>query len=56
MTNGLILLVLLAALVAFGWTRVRRRLGMAVTWRGLATVMAVFILAVLALWAYSTYR
>lgn len=56
MASGLILLAVLAALVAFGWTRARRRLGMAVTVRSVVTVMGVVILAVLALWAYSTHR
>lgn len=53
MAQGLILLVFLAALVTFGWTRLRRRLGMRITWETIATVMAIFILAVLALWAFS---
>jgi hypothetical protein len=52
-TQGLILLVFLAALVAFGWTRLRRRLGMRITWETIATVMAIFILVVLTLWAFS---
>jgi fumarate reductase subunit D len=51
MTNGLILLAFLAALVAFGWARFRRRLGMAVTGRTLVSVMVGFVLVVLALWA-----
>ncbi len=56
LTAGLILLVFIAALVAFGWTRLRRRAGMSVTGRHWVTVMAVVILGVLALWAYSTHR
>lgn len=56
MSSGLILLALLAALVAFGWVRMQRRLGMNVTWRRVLGVMGVFVLAVLALWAYSTHR
>lgn len=55
MTNGLILLVFLAALVAFGWTRLRRRAGLGAGGKTFLTVMVVFILAVLALWAYTQY-
>ena len=51
MTTGLILLGFLAALVAFGWSRLRRRLGMPVTGRTFTTVAVGFILVVLALWA-----
>jgi hypothetical protein len=57
MTAGLILLVFLALLVAFGWSTLRRRLNMGTTrGRTWLIVMAVFILAVLAMWAYSTHR
>jgi hypothetical protein len=57
MDPGLILLVFLALLVAFGWSRFRRRLGMGTTsGRTWLIVMAVFIVGVLALWAYSTHR
>jgi fumarate reductase subunit D len=52
-TNGLILLVFLAALTALGWIRLRRRMGMSVTGKTFLTVMVVFVLVVLALWAYS---
>jgi hypothetical protein len=57
MDPGLILLVFLALLVAFGWSRFRGRLGMGTTsGRTWLIVMAVFIVGVLALWAYSTHR
>ncbi|HXZ77810.1 MAG TPA: hypothetical protein VEH31_44020 [Streptosporangiaceae bacterium] len=57
MDPGLILLVFLALLVAFGWSRFRRRLGMGTTGgRTWLIVMGVFIAGVLALWAYSTHR
>ena len=57
MDPGLILLVFLALLVAFGWSRLRRRAGMGTTsGRTWLIVMAVFIIGVLAMWAYTTHR
>jgi hypothetical protein len=57
MAAGVILLVFLALIVAFGWSRARRRLGMGITGgRTWLIVMAVFIVGVLALWVYSTHR
>jgi hypothetical protein len=57
MDPGLILLVFLALLVAFGWSRLRRRAGMGTTGgRTWLIVMAVFILVVLTMWANTTYR
>lgn len=55
MTTGLILLVFIALLVAFGWARFRRRLGMGTSGRAWLTVMAIVILGVLALWASSIH-
>jgi hypothetical protein len=56
MATGVILLVFLALMVAFGWSRARRRLGMGTTsGRTWLIVMAVFIVGVLALWVYSTH-
>lgn len=56
MAAGLILLVFLALLVAFGWSRLRRRLGMGTTaGRTWLIVMAVFIVAVLVLWVESAH-
>jgi fumarate reductase subunit D len=52
---GAILLVFLAVLVAFGWTRARRRLGMGVTGRHYVVVIVVFCLVVLAMWAAATH-
>ena len=55
MTSGIILLVLIAALVAFVLTRMRRRMGMGnATGRTWIIIMAVVILVVLGLWAYQT--
>lgn len=51
MTSGLILLALLAIIVAFIWTRIRRRAGLSVTGRHWAAAMVVFALVVLALYA-----
>jgi ABC-type uncharacterized transport system permease subunit len=57
MATGLILLVFIALLVAFGWARFRRRLGMGTTGgRTWLTVIAVVIVGLLALWAYSTHQ
>ena len=53
MTTGLILLAFLAVLVAFFMTRMRRRLGLAVTGRTWAVSIAVFAIVVLGLWASS---
>jgi len=55
MTTGLILLVFLALLVAFGWARFRRRLGMSTSGRAWLTVMVIVVLGVLALWVSSTH-
>ena len=56
MDPGLILLVLLALLVAFGWARFRRRLGLGTSGRTWLTVMAVGVLGVLLPWASSIHR
>jgi ABC-type uncharacterized transport system permease subunit len=53
-TSGLILLALLAVLVGFGWTRLRRRAGLSVTGRHWAAAIVIFAIVVLALWATST--
>jgi fumarate reductase subunit D len=55
-TNGLILLALIALLGAFVWTRMSRRLGAGVTWRTWVTTVTVLVLLILALWAYNTHR
>jgi hypothetical protein len=55
-TNGLILLALIAVLGAFVWTRMARRAGMGVTWRTWLTAITVLVLLILALWAYNTHR
>lgn len=55
MTTGLILLAFLAVLVAFFVTRMRRRLGLGVTGKTWAVIIAVFVIAVLGLWASSQH-
>jgi hypothetical protein len=54
-TSGLILLALLAILVAFFWTRIRRRAGLGVTGRHWAAAIVVFTLVVLTLYATSQH-
>ena len=53
MSQGLILLVVIAAIVTYVITRTRRRLGMAVTSKTWVTLMLGFVVVVLALWALS---
>ncbi len=56
MTDGIILLVLIGALVAFGVTRARRRLGMGgSTGRTWIVIIAAVVLALAAVWAYQTH-
>ena len=56
MTSGLILLVFIGALVGFGWTRIRGKLGMRTTWGTWISVIAAVMILGLALWAYSVKR
>jgi hypothetical protein len=51
---GLILLVLLGALVAFGFTRVRRRMNMNVTSKHWVGPILVVVILALILWANAT--
>ncbi len=51
--SGLILLALLAVLVGFFWTRLRRRAGLGVTGRHWIAAIIIFAVVVLALWATS---
>ena len=56
MTDGIILLVLIAALVAFGVTRTRRRMGMgSSTGRTWIIIMTAVIVALAALYAYQAH-
>ena len=51
--GGLILLVLLGVLVAFGFTRVRKRMNMNVTSKHWIYAVLVVVIAALILWANS---
>lgn len=53
MSQGIILLLLIAAIVAYVITRTRRRMGMLVTARTWYVVMVGFAIVVLAMWAGS---
>lgn len=53
MASGLILLALLAVIVAFFWTRLRRRAGFSVTGTHWMAAIVIFAIVVLALWASS---
>jgi hypothetical protein len=49
--SGLILLALIGVLVGFGWTRLRRKMGIGVTWSTWAAVIAAVMICGLLLWA-----
>jgi hypothetical protein len=52
-TSGLVLLALLAVLVAYFWTRLRRRFGLGVSGKHWTAAIVIFAMVVLALWANS---
>jgi hypothetical protein len=54
MSQGIILLLVLAAIVAYVVARTRRRMGLLVTGRTWVAVMTGFVVVVLALWAATT--
>jgi len=54
MSQGIILLVVLAAIVAYVVVRTRRRMGLLVTGKTWITVMVGFVIVVLTLWAATT--
>jgi fumarate reductase subunit D len=49
--TGLILLVFLGVIVAFGWTRMRGKMKLSVSGKHWAGAITVFVLVVLMLWA-----
>jgi hypothetical protein len=51
MSQGLVLLVVIAAIVTYVVTRTRRRMGLIVTGKTWVTIMLCFIVVVLAMWA-----
>jgi len=51
MLTGFILVAFIAALVTFGFTRLRRRMGMGTTGRTWGITFLVTVLIILALWA-----
>ncbi len=55
MSQGIVLLLVLAAIVGYVVARTRRRMGLLVTGKTWLVVMAVVVVAVLALWAASTH-
>jgi hypothetical protein len=54
-TNGIILLLVLALIVAYVITRTRRRMGLIVTGKTWIAIMTGFVIIVLAAWAASTH-
>ncbi len=54
MSQGIILLLVLAVIVAYVVTRTRRRMGLLVTAKTWITVMAGFVIVVLTMWAVSS--
>lgn len=54
MSQGIILLVVLAAIVGYVVVRTRRRMGLLVTGKTWVTVMVGFVIVVLAMWAATT--
>ncbi len=55
MSQGIVVLLVLAAIVAYVVARTRRRMGLLVTGKTWLVAMAVVVVAVLALWAASTH-
>ncbi len=49
--TGLILLVFLGVIVAFGWTRMRGKMKLSVSGKQWAGAITIFVLVVLMLWA-----
>ena len=56
MTAGVILLVFIGLLLAFFFTRFRRRIGLSVSGRMWLVIIAAVVLAGLFLWASSTHH
>ncbi len=54
MSDGIVLLLVLAVIVAYTVARTRRRMGLVVTGKTWAVVMACFVIGVLILWVATT--
>lgn len=54
-SQGIVLLLVLAVIVAYVVARTRRRMGMVVTGKTWIAVMAAFVIIVLALWAATAH-
>jgi hypothetical protein len=55
MSQGIVLLLVLAAIVGYVVARTRRRMGLLVTGKTWLVVMVAVVIVVLALWAGSTH-
>jgi hypothetical protein len=55
MSQGIILLIVIALIVAYVAARTRRRMGLLVTGKTWLVVMAVVVIGLLALWASQTH-
>ena len=55
MSQGIILLVIIALIITYAVTRTRRRMGLLVTGKTWLVVMAAVVIGVLALWASQTH-
>jgi hypothetical protein len=55
MSQGIILLVVIALIIAYVVARTRRRMGLLVTGKTWLVVMAVVVIGALALWASATH-
>jgi hypothetical protein len=51
MSQGIVLLLIIAVIVAYAVTRARRRMGLHVTGKTWATIIAGFAILVLSMWA-----
>jgi hypothetical protein len=55
MSQGIILLVMIALIITYVVTRTRRRMGLLVTGKTWIVIMACVVIGVLALWASQTH-
>ena len=55
MTQGIVLLLVIALIIGYVVTRTRRRMGMLVTGRTWLVIIACVVIGVLALWASQTH-